>query len=185
MSAFRVRQRIFYITAGQKSKEKRFSSIPCGFSMTESRPRSPVRFFTPSLRRPTRRRRTRVPALILRESAGTLRKLRRPASSDPASLADKAGGPDDIRGPLLFQKGVGGCDITKKSRADLRIKLRVVRSKPDRSARSVLLSSRFSHPINGREPIKEAGDPSRSIPGYNRRRSKDPVECRKRPRSSG
>jgi len=80
-------------------------SAHCLSKKTRGRTRSPVRFFTPSLRRPTRRRRTRLPAFILRASAGRLRQLRRPASSDPASLA-----------------------------------VRVVRAKPDRSARP---SSRF------------------------------------------
>jgi len=43
-------------------------------------------FFTPFSRRPSRRLRTRFPALILRTTAGKLRQLRRPASSEPDSL---------------------------------------------------------------------------------------------------
>ena len=64
----------------------------------------PIGFLTPFPGSPSRRLRTRFPALILRMIAGKLRHLRRPATSEPAPLE---GGPGKAK-PSMVASAVSG-----------------------------------------------------------------------------
>ena len=129
-----------------------FSSILCGLWIIGEDPATallPSRFLTPFSHRPFRQRSTRVPALFLRPFAGTLRHLRWPASSAPASLRPPE--TRTIRPPLIVQGGKGGLIPLVKS---LKTRLCILKAKPSTVAAAIPGSSpSFLATQNGREPL--------------------------------